>query len=145
MLTARWNSKSTTRWASRSFAQMEAMKKMAEKNPNAKLQSQGLDLLFDEASVKAAFEKKEGIKVKSVKAETKTAGSTSYADLHCDDLGKAAAADPMNQKSGDLSLVKNADGNWVLEAIGKADSEKKPTPEEQAMIKAMMAGPEYLH
>lgn len=132
-------------------AQWNALRQQTNKqDPKLKGATQEPGLVFDEADIKAAFEKKEGVKLTSVRTETKDGWKHIYADVRFDDVGKASAIDPFDQKGGGLSLTKNqggglsltksADGNWVLESINGEREQKKPNPEEQAMVRAMMAG-----
>ena len=126
-------------------AQIEAMKQMAAKDPNFKMQASGPSLAFDEASIRAGLEKdkKDGVEVKSVKTETRDGWKHVYLEVHCADLATATKTGQASSGSG-FSLTKNADGNYLLELVSKdrpgGQDDKVPSAEEQQMAKAMMAG-----
>jgi len=132
------------------IAQLEAMKKMSEQNPDMKVASKGPDLVFDEAKIKAEFEKNQaaGVELKSCKVETKEGWKHAYLEAHCKDLA-AAAKGTGSASQGGFSLTKNAEGNYVLEMAGKdkaagAGARKNLSPEQKAqqdvLMKTMMAG-----
>ena len=131
------------------IAQLEAMKQMAEKNPDVKMESSGPNLIFDEAKIRADIEKKGGgVEIKSCKVETKDGWKHVTLELHGKDLAAAAKATEASGNKGGMSLSKNADGNYVLDMggtkdmAGGDDGKKDPQQkaQEQQMMKAMMAG-----
>ncbi|HOX05014.1 MAG TPA: hypothetical protein PK280_01325 [Planctomycetota bacterium] len=131
------------------IAQLEAMKEMAKKNPNMKMQSTGPELSFDEAKIREEFQKQaaEGVELKSCKVETKDGWKFATIEIACKDLGAASKAGRATGNKGGFSLTKNADGNYVLDLGGAKElggDNDKLTPEQKAqqqqMAKAMMAG-----
>jgi hypothetical protein len=132
------------------ITQLEAMKQMAAKNPDMKVETQGPELAFDEAQIKAEFEKKkgEGVELKSVRVEAKDGWKHAYIEARCKDLAAAAKAGKSGGNQGGYALTKNADGDYVLEMAGakmgggkapeKLTAEQKA--QQQAMMKTMMAG-----
>jgi len=124
-----------------SIAQMEAMQKAAQNNPNAKV-SGGMS--FDEKSIRETFERQKaaGVELKSLKVESKDGTRHVHAEATCKDLGAAGKA-ASGDKPSAMSLVKNADGNYVMTLgggqLGGMGGDKVPE-EQKAVAKAMMAG-----
>jgi len=132
------------------IAQLEAMKKLAEQNPDMKVSSKGPDLIFDEAKLKAEFEKNQaaGVELKSCRVENKDGWKHAYLEARCADLSAAAKGTGAGSQRS-FSLTRNAEGNYLLEMVVKdkfpgAGARKDLSPEQkaqqEAMMKAMMAG-----
>ena len=133
------------------IAQLEGMKKMAEKDPNMKVESKGPDLVFDKAKIEADFKAKaaEGVELKSCNVETKEGWKFAVLEVHCRDLAAATKAGQAAGTEGGFSLTKNADGNYVLDmggakGLGGDEAGDKQDPkmkaQQQQMMKTMMAG-----
>jgi len=119
------------------IAQIEALQKAFQDNPDAKAQG---GMSFDEKSLRAAFEKQKdaGVELKSLKVESADGIRRISLEASFKDLAAAARATG-GDKADSISLVKNAEGNYVL-TLG-ADQLGNKVPEEQRPVaKAMMAG-----
>jgi hypothetical protein len=124
------------------IAQIEAMQK---NNPDAKAQG---GLPFDEKAIRETFEKQKtaGVELKSLKVESKDGTRRINLEASCKDLVAAGKAAGGNKPSG-MSLVKNAEGNYVmtigggqLGGMGGGDVPEEQKKQQQAMAKTMMAG-----
>jgi hypothetical protein len=138
-----------------SIARLEAMKKVAESNPNAKVQVNNPNLIFDESRIRADFgqrkneKKDEGLELRNCRTESRDGWKYATLELRCQDMAAAGkAAEALGTKGG-YSLTKNADGNYVLEMYGvkppaseppgdKADPQAKAQKQEKT--RALMAG-----